>query len=79
MGCLTALRLCRNPRKRADVMLPRAKHLAFSRCYEDEILRLRAQNDIATQSRFRGNVATLIAVRPECYHGESGRKRESEH
>ena len=35
------LRLCRNPRKRADVMLSGAKHLAFSRCDEDEILRLR--------------------------------------
>ena len=44
-----SLRLCRNPRKRADVMLSpsaklrinSAKHLVFSRCYEDEILRLR--------------------------------------
>jgi hypothetical protein len=32
------------------VMLSKAKHLAFSRCYEDEILRLRIIYDIATQS-----------------------------
>jgi hypothetical protein len=48
-------RLCRNPRERADVMLSpsaklrinSAKHLAFFRCYEDEILRLSPQDDIA--------------------------------
>jgi hypothetical protein len=46
---IPASRLCRNPRKRADVMLSpsaklrinSAKHLAISRNYEDEIFRLR--------------------------------------
>ncbi|MBI2368173.1 MAG: ABC transporter substrate-binding protein [Deltaproteobacteria bacterium] len=33
-----------------DVMLSEAKHLAFSFTYEDEILRLSPQDDIATQS-----------------------------
>ena len=33
-----------------DVMLSAAKHLAFSLTYEDEILRLPPQDDIATQS-----------------------------
>ena len=33
-----------------DVMLSAAKHLAFSVRYEDEILRLSPQDDIATQS-----------------------------
>jgi hypothetical protein len=33
-----------------DVMLSKAKHLGFSRSYQDEILRPAAQNDIATQS-----------------------------
>ena len=33
-----------------DVMLSKAKHLAFSSGYEVEILRLSPQNDIATQS-----------------------------
>ena len=28
-------------RRNEDVMLSKAKHLAFSSCYEDEILRLR--------------------------------------
>jgi hypothetical protein len=32
------------------VMLSAAKHLAFSATYEDEILRLSPQDDIATQS-----------------------------
>jgi len=32
------------------VMLSAAKHLAFSVTYEDEILRLSPQDDIATQS-----------------------------
>ena len=32
------------------VMLSKAKHLAFSVAYEDEILRLSPQDDIATQS-----------------------------
>jgi hypothetical protein len=41
-------RLCRNPRKRLDVMLSKAKHLAFSSGYEVEILRLSPHNDIAT-------------------------------
>jgi len=36
-----ATRLCRNPRNLINVMLSKAKHLAFSRCYEVEILRLR--------------------------------------
>ena len=36
-------------------MLSKAKHLAFSSGYEVEILRLSPQNDIATQSRGRGN------------------------
>jgi hypothetical protein len=39
--------------KFADVMMSQAKHLALSECYEHEILRLAAQNDIATQSRSR--------------------------
>ena len=43
-------RLYRNPRKVPDVMLSKAKHLAFSSGYEVEILRLSPQNDIATQS-----------------------------
>ena len=34
-------RLCRNRRNYADVMLSKAKHLAFSSGYEVEILRLR--------------------------------------
>ena len=33
-----------------DVMLSAAKHLALSVTYEDEILRLSPQDDIATQS-----------------------------
>src|SRR6266850_7588232 len=44
-------RLCRNTRNLIDVMLSKAKHLAFSGCYKVEILRLRPQNDIATQSQ----------------------------
>jgi hypothetical protein len=36
------------------VMLSAAKHLAFSVAYEDEILRLSPQDDIATQSRRGG-------------------------
>jgi hypothetical protein len=48
---LTQRRLCRNLRKRLDVMLSKAKHLAFSSGYEVEILRLSPQNDIATQSQ----------------------------
>src|SRR6266850_7715235 len=47
---LPASRLCRNTRNLIDVMLSKAKHLAFSGCYKVEILRLRPQNDIATQS-----------------------------
>ena len=38
---LSAWTLCRNPRNLIDVMLSNAKHLAFSSCYEVEILRLR--------------------------------------
>ena len=34
-----------------DVMLSKAKHLAFSVCYKVEILRLGPQNDIRTQSQ----------------------------
>jgi hypothetical protein len=49
-------RLCRNPRKRLDVMLSpsaklrinSAKHLAFSSGYDVEILRVSPQNDIET-------------------------------
>ena len=37
-------------KKPIDVMLSAAKHLAFSVTYEDEILRLSPQDDIATQS-----------------------------
>jgi hypothetical protein len=47
---LSRQRLCRNTRNLIDVMLSKAKHLAFSGCYKVEILRLRPQNDIATQS-----------------------------
>ena len=51
---LALLRLCRNPRSDLDVMLSKAKHLAFSSGYEVEILRLSPQNDIATQFLFGG-------------------------
>jgi hypothetical protein len=43
-------RLWRNSKNPSSVMLSRAKHLAFSVSYEDEILRLSAQNDIKTRS-----------------------------
>ena len=43
-------------KKPIDVMLSAAKHLAFSVTYEDEILRLSPQDDIATQSLY-GDVA----------------------
>jgi hypothetical protein len=43
--------LCRNPRSDFDVMLSKAKHLAFSSGYEVEILRLSPQNDIMKQSQ----------------------------
>jgi hypothetical protein len=38
---LPTTRLCRNPRNLINVMLSKAKHLAFSGGYEVEILRLR--------------------------------------
>jgi hypothetical protein len=41
--------MCRNTRNLIDVMLSKAKHLAFSGCHKVEILRLRPQNDITTQ------------------------------
>jgi len=41
MGEVSRQRPRRNSRNLIDVMLSEAKHLAFSRCYEDEILRLR--------------------------------------
>jgi hypothetical protein len=47
---LSHRRLCRNEEKPMAVMLSAAKHLAFSVTYEDEILRLPPQDDIATQS-----------------------------
>ena len=49
LNFLSLERLCRNTCNLIDVMLSKAKHLAFSRCYKVEILRLRPQNDIATQ------------------------------
>jgi hypothetical protein len=48
---LHSRRLCRNKKNPTGVMLSAAKHLAFSAIYEDEILRLLPQDDIATQSR----------------------------
>ena len=48
---LHSRRLCRNKKNPTGVMLIAAKHLAFSAIYEDEILRLLPQDDIATQSR----------------------------
>ena len=42
--------MCRSTPNLIDVMLSKAKHLAFSSCYKAEILRLSLRNDIATQS-----------------------------
>jgi NitT/TauT family transport system substrate-binding protein len=61
--CLPLEKLCCNLRKRADVMLSpsaelrinTAKHLALSRCYEDEILRLRLRLTLRHSLR-RGKV-----------------------
>ncbi len=39
--CFPAERLCRNSRNHINVMMSKAKHLAFSGCYKVEILRLR--------------------------------------
>ena len=54
----SANRLCRNRRKEPDVMLSKAKHLAFSSGYKSRFFggvypeRVEGpQNDIATQSR----------------------------
>jgi hypothetical protein len=43
-------RLCHNTHNLIDVMPSKAKHLAFSGSYKVEILRLRPQNDITTES-----------------------------
>jgi hypothetical protein len=51
-----------------DVMLSKAKHLAFSNCNENEILRLRLKNDIATQPRGKGEhrrAAIYRSIYPE--------------
>ena len=46
--------------KLINVMLSKAKHLAFAGCYSLEILRLGPQNDIATQPlRERANLNNL--------------------
>jgi hypothetical protein len=50
---LPATRLCRNPRNPIDVMLSKAKHLAFSGGYEVELLRC-PQNDICGTVLTRG-------------------------
>jgi len=64
-------RLYRNTRNGIDVMLSNAKHLAFSGCAKDEILRLRLIYDITTQPLSRGRelqidsrpiFATLLAL-----------------
>jgi hypothetical protein len=47
---LSLERLCDNPRNLIDVMLNEVKHLAFSDCYEVEILRLRLSMTFTTQS-----------------------------
>jgi len=50
LSSLPRVRLCRNKKRPTVVMLRAAKHLVFSVTYENEILRLLPQDDIATQS-----------------------------
>jgi hypothetical protein len=56
-------RLCRNPRNLIDVMLSKAKHLAFSGGYEVEILRLRLRMTLRhSLSRGRNEGAVPLGI-----------------
>jgi hypothetical protein len=68
--CLSPQRLCHNTPNLIDVMLSKAKHLAFSGCYKVEILRLRLRmtlrhsNSCTTGTTRRMKMIALRCRRP---------------